>query len=174
MNNNEICPICYESLYTKPVHTLECNHTYHTECIIKWFRSENNNDGRCAMCNGLESDPVTYIPWWGREFVKERIKVIRRGALKKNADPKIVKEVKKLRKLEDNYKQSMKSLREFKKRDDVKFIKSESKKLWNKRYTGSTKIHRQKNKIVSMFPMTHMLTNTTNINTASNNDLIII
>ena len=34
----EVCAICRENL-CQNTHTLECNHTYHTNCIMNWFRT---------------------------------------------------------------------------------------------------------------------------------------
>ena len=32
---NQICNICGDRLGNSPVHTLECNHHFHYECILK-------------------------------------------------------------------------------------------------------------------------------------------
>lgn len=48
INNNEECMICKDELECSQCYTLpECNHTYHTHCIISWFR---NGDSRCPYC----------------------------------------------------------------------------------------------------------------------------
>ena len=50
---NQECMICREDLQCAPCYTLpECNHTYHTNCLISWFR---NGDSRCPYCgnNGI-------------------------------------------------------------------------------------------------------------------------
>ena len=44
---DSICSICYENL-DENSHTLkECNHTFHTECLIKWFRVGTH---KCPYC----------------------------------------------------------------------------------------------------------------------------
>jgi len=49
-NNENICAICLDNIidnntsYTLPT----CNHIYHTNCIIHWFRCGNN---KCPYCN---------------------------------------------------------------------------------------------------------------------------
>ena len=40
------CPICQENLTTE-IHSLECGHKFHSECIISWFRSGSNT---CPCC----------------------------------------------------------------------------------------------------------------------------
>ena len=48
VNPNEECMICKEDLICSQCYTLpECNHTYHTNCLITWFR---NGDSRCPYC----------------------------------------------------------------------------------------------------------------------------
>ena len=37
----------------KTVYNLECNHKFHTDCIIKWFRLNNDN---CPLCNDKTLD----------------------------------------------------------------------------------------------------------------------
>ncbi len=47
-NTNEECMICKEELSYQPCYTLpECKHTYHTFCLVSWFR---NGDNRCPYC----------------------------------------------------------------------------------------------------------------------------
>lgn len=43
-----ICCICFAQLEDGDAYTLsECNHTFHTTCIMKWFRSKNDS---CPLC----------------------------------------------------------------------------------------------------------------------------
>lgn len=168
--NDDICSICYENLDSKPTHTLECGHTYHTDCIIKWFRSSNNSNGRCALCNSeqLANGETYLIPWHARGYIKERVRHIRNISRRKNANPKIVKEVLKLKKIEEAHKSAKKNISAFKKRDDVKLLMKERTKLFRKRYSTYSQINKQKARIVSMFPMTHVLT--THAHISNNSD----
>ena len=45
----ELCSICLLELNNE-THTLECNHSYHMKCIMKWFRYESSS-GNCPLCN---------------------------------------------------------------------------------------------------------------------------
>ena len=48
INPEDECMICKESLNDYPCYCLpECNHKYHTHCLISWFR---NGDSRCPYC----------------------------------------------------------------------------------------------------------------------------
>ena len=49
-NNNDICPICHDVLTDSDIYTIpECNHQFHSKCIIPWFRSDISN-GSCPYC----------------------------------------------------------------------------------------------------------------------------
>jgi hypothetical protein len=52
-NEEEICPICYEILYEKISHTImECEHKFHSSCLIEWFRTSNNTS--CPYCRNTK------------------------------------------------------------------------------------------------------------------------
>ena len=43
------CPICYDLLNSQDIYTIpDCNHTFHTNCIVHWFR---NGYSHCPLCN---------------------------------------------------------------------------------------------------------------------------
>jgi hypothetical protein len=42
------CSICFAAIKQEESHSLkECGHTFHTECIMKWFRSKQDT---CPLC----------------------------------------------------------------------------------------------------------------------------
>ena len=58
-NNEEPdkCIICLESLENEPQYKLpECNHSFHQNCIMHWFRDGNN---KCPLCNNLGVNDYT-------------------------------------------------------------------------------------------------------------------
>jgi len=46
LNENQ-CPVCYTDIGNESHYTLECNHMFHTECAIQWFRRGNSS---CPLC----------------------------------------------------------------------------------------------------------------------------
>mgnify|MGYP001162733079 FL=1 len=65
-NNSEECMICRDELSSMPCYTLpECKHTYHTSCLVSWFR---NGDNRCPYCgnrginNSCDNNTSLHIP----------------------------------------------------------------------------------------------------------------
>lgn len=47
MEDQDICAICYDELTTSQIFKLDCNHSFHSACIIEWFRRGNKT---CAYC----------------------------------------------------------------------------------------------------------------------------
>ena len=89
----EKCMICHESLATAPTYALpECKHTYHTHCIVTWFRHRppegrlgSSSDGKCPYCgnrgiNHIEdSEQDIYLRFRSlTSYQRENIKFIRK------------------------------------------------------------------------------------------------
>ena len=76
MSMEEVCPICLGSLKEKETHTINCNHTFHTDCIMNWFRVSN---GSCPCCkdnpnfNTNNQLPI-YYGYWNIQFIEKRCK----------------------------------------------------------------------------------------------------
>ena len=53
----ELCTICLSTLDNdNETYTLECNHSFHMKCIMKWFRCDNSS-GNCPLCNDNPNYP---------------------------------------------------------------------------------------------------------------------
>jgi len=46
------CSICFEPLLDKLTIMLKCEHSFHTECILKWFRTNSNL--LCPLCRNSQ------------------------------------------------------------------------------------------------------------------------
>ena len=107
-NNDNLCSICYENLDYN-THSLECNHKYHTNCIINWFRLGNNN---CPLCNSDKLDINKMNYFTKISTIDEIIKFS-----KKKECPKIIKtKVKIIKNNQDKLKKQKSILSEFKKK----------------------------------------------------------
>lgn len=47
VDESNLCCICFREMAYDDSHTLECDHRFHTECVIKWFRSKQDT---CPLC----------------------------------------------------------------------------------------------------------------------------
>ena len=125
---SELCSICHEELdlsgnniYQLP----ECNHCYHTNCIMTWFRTGKN---RCPLCNNMGvnqhnkatsnnhiiSSALSGYTWdYKKKLLEQDYKIMRRFARKKESPPELKKQVKILIKLEDKFKRYKKEERDF-------------------------------------------------------------
>jgi len=61
------CSICYSNLADGQSFDLDCNHTFHTKCIMDWFRQGNK---KCPLCRAQEEDlnlyPIHFFSCPGR------------------------------------------------------------------------------------------------------------
>lgn len=112
---NNICTICLESMgddsnsYCLP----SCNHNFHTECILNWFRSGNNT---CPLCRDLRFPNVSFMD------AEHRAKYYRKAARKKNAPKALKKAVRKIINMENRKKGLYKEKRKFEK-ENAEIIK---------------------------------------------------
>ena len=99
------CSICLEPLSDSPPVTLDCDHKFHADCIVKWFRGPNQ---QCPMCRGNPTQIYSYV------HMMERYKILRRKARNKKAPASLKKAVEKLRGLEKNLKTKQKEIKSLK------------------------------------------------------------
>lgn len=115
-NNNEICSICHENLndelYTLP----ECNHIFHTNCIITWFRTSASIN-KCPLCNESGINTIKDVEnsrWFDRKLAMENYHKMRIFSRKENAPKELKKKVEQLKKMEEYLKNFKEEYKEFK------------------------------------------------------------
>lgn len=150
--NGDLCVICLSELGTDD-YTLECNHKYHTKCIVEWFRK---GQAHCPLCNHNPShnSELQYTPWqYSNNLINDRCSLIRRKfGRKKDCPPDLKKAIDKLRELEENQKESDKQKKIFLNDPIVKQYKIKGDKLKKDHYKYYSRIRKQKAKIVTMMP----------------------
>ena len=136
---HEECGICREELECGQCYTLpECNHRYHTNCIISWFR---NGDSRCPYCgnkgiNYKNDETLQKIKnkHYTTAFEIQMLADIKKYTFLKKNDTnkrclKTRKQFEKIKELEENYKIETNNLREFQQSlKEVPILYSEAKK----------------------------------------------
>ena len=92
--NETTCAICHDPLETDKYTIPECNHEYHTNCIITWFRTGKNT---CPLCNDIGINSIQQMEantnWAIRKIAFENYKILRAFSRKKDAPPKLKKMV---------------------------------------------------------------------------------
>ena len=159
INPEDECMICKESLNDYPCYCLpECNHKYHTHCLISWFR---NGDSRCPYCgnNGINNKPENKISRRRRrsrcrkvltdnekQFILDLKKFVN---LKKNKDnPQniiILKKLDDIKKLEIKFNDLKKNYQEYKKNLKTESVNYETTRKTLRKY--KTDIYNLKFKI---------------------------
>ena len=118
---SDICSICRDDISGFNTCTLpECNHTFHAECLISWFRSPRDwcstdtaGYGSCPLCRAT---PLGHGPSWCT--VDGRITLIRQFARKKNGlHPQIRKMIIKLDKHKKAEKEARREIKLFRKKN---------------------------------------------------------
>jgi hypothetical protein len=123
MENNCNCTICLEPISESNKYCLPaCNHTFHTGCILNWFRSGHRS---CPLCRDLRFPNVSFMD------AEHRAKYYRNAARKNNAPKALKKAVRKLINTENRKKCLYKEKRKFEK-ENAEIIKTYRK--FNKRY----------------------------------------
>jgi len=155
-NENNLCAICLETMdpnNSSQSYKIDCNHEFHTDCIMKWFRLGNGN---CPLCNDTNNSNQNANNFYSygttTTYIDERCKVIKKISRKKNAPEELKKHIEKLKTLETEFKEADKARIDFLKKQEVKDFKktiAQNNRLsWEKRKG----VNKQKIKIVSLYP----------------------
>jgi hypothetical protein len=143
-NNENNCSICLDNMidenfiYTIP----ECNHKFHTNCIIEWFRTEHGN---CPLCRGT--------PGLSVRNRKNLLSIILNYAKRKNAPKQLVKMVDKYKKLREAHKTTRSDMTIFKRTN--KEILNKYRKLRSKNFNLYMKLNASKRELSSL-PVRHI------------------
>lgn len=164
VNANEECMICKDELVCGQCYTLpECNHTYHTHCLVSWFR---NGDSRCPYCgnkgiNNKNDETLRKVKnkHFTTEFEIQMLADIKKYIYMKKNDTnkqclKTRKQFEKIKELEENYKIETNKLRELQQSlKETPMLYSEAKKnilsYRNKRWKINRQIRSEQMKIVN-------------------------
>ena len=114
--NTSKCPICYDLLDTEDTYIIpDCLHTFHTNCIVHWFR---NGYTHCPLCNHSGLGTNKYVSQSIMPFHssvknnKTKFKLIKDHVKKNNGPQWLQKKIKLFNKNEDKIKQIKKKIKE--------------------------------------------------------------
>jgi hypothetical protein len=112
------CPICLDPLRSNK-HTLDCGHSFHTECIVSWFRTGNSS---CPNCRDTSEHKMRF---WKR---RSRFEINKRLSARKNA-PRLLKSlVKSWRKRERKRRSDIRAHKTWLKTDEGRLFKKQKKR----------------------------------------------
>jgi len=115
IDNVEKCKICHDFLHLEPTYVLpECDHNFHTSCIVSWFRT---GDGKCPYCRdaGLNycSKMYTKKCGWLSQKDQQKIKDLRAYSQRADAHPIVKNKFNAISELTEQEKEFNKTYREF-------------------------------------------------------------
>jgi hypothetical protein len=114
--SEDICAICHDELGPQAYTIPDCNHQYHPNCIITWFRTGKD---RCPLCNNMGINTIEQMignsNWNTRRAAFENYKKMRVLSRKKDAPKQLKKMIKHLKKIEEKHKDNCKQQKEFRK-----------------------------------------------------------
>ena len=160
-NENNQCAICLETINSNDSsqsYKIDCNHEFHTDCIMKWFRLGNSN---CPLCNDSPNENTNAVlsSYGTSLYIDERFKVIKNISRKKDAPEALKKHMDKFKTLEAQFKEADKVRIEYLKKPEVKeyqkIIAQNNRLKWKKR----SATHKQKIKIISLYPQLQIFPN---------------
>ena len=109
--SEDICSICHDTFNDNYYEIPECKHKFHTPCIIEWYRTGNI---RCPYCNSTPSVMGENNYYHSRKYTLGKYKIITNYCKRKDANPKIIKKVESIRKLNDKVKEYNKLIKNIK------------------------------------------------------------
>tara|TARA_Y100001958_G_scaffold89951_1_gene61219 strand:+ start:4956 stop:5546 length:591 start_codon:yes stop_codon:yes gene_type:complete len=128
-DEEEKCMICHEGLSTAPTYALpECKHTYHTHCIVTWFRHRppegrlgSSSDGKCPYCGNRginhieETEQDRYLPYSLTTRQQENMKFIKKYSKTANAPKQLTSLLEKVKIQEQSLRDCKREQTEIKK-----------------------------------------------------------
>lgn len=153
------CPICTEDLHENDCYILpECDHMFHIDCIMSWFRAGNN---RCPYCNNPgegnkkdeSNDNYHFSNYFSGEMIKQRVKLIKRH-IKKNEelqnDPDLAVLLKKQNEIITKIKENNEKNKIIQNKDGTfKELKNEANKLRRRGWDLNSSLRKVNNKIAA-------------------------
>ena len=129
------CSICQSSEPDQACHTLQCGHSFHTECIVRWFRAGHST---CPNCRSEPTENNLIYP-----DVMTRASLLRRHYHR--APPELKQLIENVRKAEARYRDN--SAREKEVYRENRLILKEYQTLVSKRRQSRHAIHRAKRRL---------------------------
>ena len=109
------------------IHELSCHHSYHTKCILEWYKKNPN----CPECRGIEpAHPIIEVR---RYDLWQRSRILRRKSRNKFAPKELKKLVEKLKKFERKLKDVKKDHKEYltpEMKEQRKIYKNKRNLIW--------------------------------------------
>ncbi len=162
----ELCQICTEHLDDplKQQYTLsQCNHVFHTDCIVNWFRNDSQH---CVACNPNLNQPQDLNPenaqinydLYGLPYItfqqpsNVQFATVSRQARKKDAPEGLKKLYKQYQQVRVKYATANKAYSDYRKTDDYplyRTLRKQFRKICYKAHSLKWKLKFHKRKLLA-------------------------
>ena len=153
-SSDDICVICMSSMTEENSYKLSCSHRFHTDCIIKWFRS---SDGNCPCCMdnpmNINMTQGIYFGMYNSDVLDKRFHNIMKYSRKKDSPIILKKEIKKIKQYESQLKAIKNERKEFRKKEEYKKLTKEIDRLNAKLYNKQNSLRGHKLEIITKYPL---------------------
>jgi hypothetical protein len=138
--HKDCCIICLNDFnLEEPTYTIEeCRHKFHTNCLLKWFISNNSS---CPTCRNINNNPSYFER-------KHKFKFITNYSRRKNANIYVKSIMKKYKKQQEVVKHHDLELKNFKK--EHKILQKKYIQLLKKTRNGHRKLYRLKEELTDI------------------------
>lgn len=146
------CMVCLENISESDSYTLSCDHIFHTNCIMNWFRSRSSS-GNCPLCNDTGSGSSnTSIFYGSKVYYEERYKQVKKYVNKnKKKYPVLKEDINKIKDLEKDTKDKLKIKNSFLKEN--KEIREKMRQQQKDYWKSVRKENKEKMKVISKCPL---------------------
>ncbi len=136
------CPICSDEMENGTAHTLAaCRHTFHTECVVQWFRGGQNS---CPMCRHVEKRHGNFSNHWNKLSAFETT-AFRQYVKRPKANKEVVRMFNRYLKCDKEAKERTREYKAFNKENNA--IIKQWRKLRSAYYTGRSKVRHAANEL---------------------------
>jgi len=135
-NEQEICAVCHEGLEDNVV-TLECGHSFHATCAVRWFRTDEGQQS-CPMCRAVP-DFDFHMP--------VRKQTLMMYARRKSCPQELKRLVQRVRGAKERQRIAAREAREF--RNEHKEVFRQYNSLIDKRWRAGAQIRRLDRELVN-------------------------
>ena len=142
VSEDNSCYICYENFSENNQNDTfalpQCNHKFHSLCILQWFYSNSNNSNSCPYCRQVNDNSVSAQltrnydmdrSWMFRRIANQsKFQLLEKINKRRSAPVELKRAFSKYKLLKQKAEQMKRAQKEFLSRQDVKAIKKETRK----------------------------------------------
>jgi len=152
---SQTCSLCLETMNESNGYLLPCLHEFHTDCIVKWFRTTTDE---CPYCNDKPHYTVNeYLQFINEEIQNQpkykEFRYVSAQARRKNAPMKLQKMYRAYNKSKLKYDEHRCALKKFHAENETfTLVYKQYQKLRRSKYRWSRNVRRIKRQMCRLFP----------------------